>query len=157
MGVRNLADFGKRLDKYAVDVERRGILFQKKVAFMVLGAFLSTDSGIRAHVGLLQLTPVDTGRAVGNYTVSVSTPDLTTVEGDFGRAGGGEANRSRAEARVQTAGVRALSGLRLGESVFICNSLPYIGVLNDGATNRTAHHMLERSLSNTRAALKAGA
>lgn len=157
MGVRNLADFSRTLDKFAIDVERRGILFQKKAAFLVLGAFIATGSGIRAHVGLLQLTPIDTGRAVGNYTVSVAAPDLSVVDGEFGRPGGGEANRSRAAARVQSAGIRALAGLRLGESIFIANSLPYIVVLNDGSTNRTAHRMVERSVENTRAALRGGA
>ncbi len=153
MGVVNLTAFERQLDRFGANLEKRAILFQKKVAFMVLGAYLDTGDGIRAQVGLLQLTPIDTGRAVGNYVVSTGSPRFAVDDRDFGRAGGGEANRSRAAAKVQTASVRALASLRLGESIFITNALPYIMVLNDGAANRVAHHMQERAIENTKRSL----
>lgn len=153
MGVVSLTAFERQLDRFGANLEKKAILFQKKIAFMVLGAYLDTGDGIRAQVGLLQLTPIDTGRAVGNYVVSVGSPKYEVVDGKFGRPGGGEANRSRAAARVQVTSVRALSALRLGESIFITNSLPYIMVLNDGATNRVAHHMQERAIENTKRSL----
>ncbi len=155
MGVKNLAQFNRTLDGFLKDVGEQAVLFQKKAAFMVLGAFLSNDAGIRAHVGLLQLTPVDTGRAVGNWIVSIGAPAAGEVAGDFGAAGGGEVNRSAAVAKVSMQGARALGGLRKGQSIWIVNNLPYIVVLNDGATNRVAHHMLERALDNTTSALRA--
>lgn len=153
MGVVQLTAFQRQLDRFGENLEKKAILFQKKVAFMVLGAFLDTGAGIRAHVGLLQLTPIDTGRAVGNFVVSTGSPRFEVVDGKFGREGGGEANRGRASAKVQTASVRVLAALRLGESIFITNSLPYIMVLNDGGVNRVAHHMQERAIENTKRAL----
>lgn len=153
MPATNYRQFAKELDDFAAGVERRAVLFQKKVAFMVLGAYLQTAGGIVAQSGLLQLTPVDEGRAVGNWIVSIGSPRFEEVTGDFGSAGGGEGNRAAAAARVQIQATAALGSLRAGQSIFICNSLPYIVVLNDGATNRTAHHMVERALDNARRAL----
>lgn len=153
MPATNYRQFAKELDDFAEGIAKRAILFQKKVAFMVLGAYLQTSGGIVAQTGLLQLTPVDTGRAVGNWLVSTGAPRIGTIAEDFGGGAGGEGNRTAAAAKVQLQATAALSGLRAGQSIFICNSLPYIVVLNDGATNRTAHHMVERALDNARRAL----
>ncbi|MEO8278026.1 MAG: hypothetical protein ABI639_17590 [Thermoanaerobaculia bacterium] len=154
MAFVNLAEFNQGLDKFGKTVERQALLFQKKVAFMVLGAFLSTDAGIRQHVGLLQLTPVLTGRAVGNYIVSSGSPSTSTSDAGYSKSGSQAGNRKAAEMRVTVQALSALGSHRFGSSIWICNNLPYIAILNDGGTNRVAHHMLERALTNTRDALR---
>ncbi len=164
MGITNLAAFNDGLDRFAKKVERRGLLFQKKVAFMVLGAYLTTgDGSIRAISGLLQLTPVDTGRAVGNYQVSIGSPATGTLDDGFrqsyqGKSAGRQSlsigGRNRDISKVTTRAARALSGLQFGQTIWIVNNLPYIMVLNNGGPKRTAHHMLERALANVRASLR---
>lgn len=151
MSVRNLRSFGRDLDRFVEKLDARTILFQKKVAFLVLGAYIQLASGdIRAQAGVLQLTPVDTGRAVGNWQVTVGSPASGELSNVFGTAGGA---RGAAEQFATARAIRGLSGLRPGQSIWITNNLPYIVVLNDGGVNRQAHHMVERAIGNARAAL----
>jgi len=155
MGITNLASFNASLDKFADKIEGRSILFQKKVAFLVLGAFVQqAGGGFSAVSGLLQLTPVDTGRAVGNWQVTIGAPAAGTIDSGFGKAKGSGANRASAEAGASRRALSGVSGLRFGQSIWITNNLPYIVVLNDGGVNRTAHHMLERALDNARRSIR---
>jgi hypothetical protein len=154
VGAKNLKAFNRGLDKFAKRIDAKALLFQKKVAFMVLGAFLEIPgAGIRAHSGVIQFTPVDTGRAVGNWQVSIGAPATGEVPNTFGAGGSGKAS---AQAFAAKNGVQGMAGLKVGQSIWICNNLPYIVVLNDGGVNRTAHHMVERALANTRRALRSG-
>jgi len=155
VGIRNLRQFHLGLDRFAKKIEEHGVAFQKKVAFMLLGAYVSVPGvGITAVVGVLQLTPVDTGRAVGNWQLSVGSPANTELT-DIGKGSGGS-GRSQAIAGATRRAVPALSGLRLGQSIFLVDNVAYIVVLNDGAENRVANHMVERSMANTRRALRSG-
>lgn len=151
MGTKNLRQFQVGLDKWAKQIEGKAVLFQKKVAFLVLGAAELPGGAIAMHSGLLQLTPVDTGRAVGNWQVSIGAPSTETGDKTFGSGGSG---KGAAEAYASRRGVAKISGVQLGQSIWICNNLPYIVVLNDGAENRTAHHMLERAIDNARRAIR---
>lgn len=152
MGVKNLRQFSAGLDKWAKQIDDKAILFQKKVAFLVLGAAIQLPGGaIAMQSGLLQLTPVDTGRAVGNWQVSIGAPSGEVGDKTFGSKGSG---KDAAEAYASRRAAAKISGVRLGQSIWICNNLPYIVVLNDGAENRTAHHMLERAIDNARRAIR---
>lgn len=158
MGFSNLREFNLGLDRFAKKIESRGLQFQKKVAFMLLGAFVPLEGGGMGLVsGVLTLTPVDTGRAVGNWQLSIAAPTSNVIQGNFGREGGGEANRGPAKAKAERAARAAIAGLRYGQTIWLVNNLPYIRVLNDGSGNRRAHHMLERAIANTRASLRRGA
>lgn len=160
MGIRNLAAFNAGLDRFAKKIEARGVAFQKKVAFMLLGAYVQTGGGVAAVVGVLQLTPVDTGRAVGNWQVSIGSPAEGEIDAGKPNKKSGQsvsiAGRTRAIAQATRRGVSALSGLRFGQTIWIVNNVAYIVVLNDGGPNRTAHHMLERAVGNTRRSLRSG-
>jgi hypothetical protein len=158
MGIKNLGSFSSGLDRLAREIDNKALLAQKKLAFLVLGAYLAMPGGgIRASVGVLQLTPVDTGRAVGNWQVSLNSPADGEVEiGGKAEAEGGNSsgNRSAAEAKAQSRAASAITGAKFGGSIWICNNLPYIVVLNDGGVNRVAHHMVERAIANARAEFK---
>lgn len=160
MGVRNLAAFNAGLDRFAKKIEVRGVLFQKKVAFMLLGAYVQSGAGLTAVVGVLQLTPVDTGRAVGNWQVSIGSPVSGEIDAGKPNKSSGKSvsivGRNRAISDAMRRATPKLSGLRLGQSIWIVNNVAYIVVLNDGGPNRTAHHMLERAVGNTRRALRSG-
>jgi hypothetical protein len=88
--------------------------------------------------------------------VSIGSPASGELEVAVSAKRSGEAGRAAAQGRTTARAASMLSGLGFGQSVWIVNNVPYIVVLNDGGVNRTAHHMLERAISNTRAAIRAG-
>jgi hypothetical protein len=163
MGIRNLDRFKARLDQWGqVHVPEKSLQLQKRVAFLVLGAyFVSTEMGrdsrgrytrvpqVVAVAGLLQLTPVDSGRARGNYQLTYGSPATGILE-DFPT---GTSTGSAPTSDENMRAMKALSRARPYGRMFIVNNLPYIVVLNDGGVNRVAHHMMERAISNARAAL----
>jgi hypothetical protein len=154
VAIKNLRQFEVGLEKFKKTVETRSVLFVKKVAFLVLGAYIALPNGkIEVVSGLLQLTPVDTGRAVGSWQVTIGGPALGQSPYQPTGSGGGGA-RSSAERFATREGVAALSSLRFGQNVWITSNLGYIVVLNDGAPNRTAHHMLERAVDNAKRSIR---
>jgi len=146
-----VAKFQRALDKHAERIPSQALAFQKRVAFMLLGAaYKDAEGRVRLIVGLLQLTPVLTGRARGNYQVTTGSPATGTL--DDARFGGATGAGATAEETSRAAA--ALANARPYGVIFIVNNLPYIVVpLNDGGKNRQAHHMMERAIANTRAAL----
>lgn len=66
-------------------------------------------------------SPVDTGRFRANWNVSYGQPDRTT-------SGSTEPSESAKSASVQA----AVLPLPVGGTVYLCNSLPYAGVLEYG-------------------------
>ena len=80
-------------------------------------------------------TPVDTGRARGNWQTNVGTPILSVTE-----------NTSEPSATFKRG-----DGYKV---MYITNNLPYIGVLEDGGVSRPPHHMIKRSLSEVERGVK---
>lgn len=68
-------------------------------------------------------TPVDTGRARGNWQTAIGSPE----EGDIDRLDGGAAVAD---------GLRALAALGPFETVWISNNLDYIEVLEQGSSQQ---------------------
>jgi hypothetical protein len=79
---------------------------------------------------VVQETPVDTGRAKSNWIATIGAPSTTPIpaydEGDQGST----AAANEQQAYDQAAAV--IAGYRLGQTICMSNSLPYIGRLNDG-------------------------
>lgn len=82
------------------------------------------------HRRVVLRTPVDTGRARGNWQIGVNT----ISRGETGATGG-------KRAVAADAGAAALSGLadaKAGDRVFIVNSVPYIFRLEQGHSQKQA-------------------
>lgn len=77
-------------------------------------------------------TPVDTGRARGNWTMAIAAPDESTTE-NVDKTGA-------ATIAVQSARV---AGFKTGPSIFITNSLPYIQPLEDGHSTQAPAGMVK--------------
>lgn len=85
--------------------------------------------------GLIRLTPVDTGRAKGNWFVSIANPNR-------------EINGERRQAQAFSEGQVniALARGRAYPEVTLSNNLPYIERLNDGYSDQAPKKFVETEL-----------
>jgi len=108
---------------WAPKLEQHVLTVRKKVAFDILK-------------GVVMMTPVDTGRARGNWQVTV---------GEQPREGIEEADKTGDRAKA-----RGLAEIELtlpGEVIWIHNNLPYIGALERGHSGQAPHGMLRVTLN----------
>jgi len=124
----NFRTFGLALDKYVM--EEVPDLLKGRVTVIALEGTKS----------LTELTPVDTGRAKGNWQFTLGTPAGGEVErldpspeGSVGMV---------AQADVLT----SMRSWKPGVWIWFHNGVPYITILNDGNEGRPAHMMLERTI-----------
>lgn len=91
---------------------------------------------LRALSGLVMRTPVDTGRARGNWQVSIGAPrDGETGVND---RGGNSAIAS---------GSQAIAAQRGFQTIVIQNNVPYIELLNDGHSAQAPKGYVEGTLA----------
>lgn len=102
------AEFEREIKKFILDVEKLTEDTFKKIA-------------IDADAALVMGTPVDTGRARGNWLPSINE----TINEPIDREDkSGEMTVAEAAAVIETA--------KLGDIIHLQNNVPYIGRLNDG-------------------------
>lgn len=130
--VTNLRQLNKNFDKIAKSLGLTVVTVQKKLAFDIFADIVAD-------------TPVDTGRAMNNWNISVGTSDRSTT--DKGGSEGGIKGGKRGEAAA------ALAGLRPFSTVWISNSLPYIVFLNEGSSDQAPSGWVERNVINNLATL----
>lgn len=95
-------------------------LFLKKVAFDALA-------------GVLEKSPVDTGRFKANWRVGINAPDRSTIVGRKDTSPVGTPGRATSTfARVST----KLAKVKGGSTIYISNNLPYAQVLEDGSSQQ---------------------
>lgn len=116
---QEIARFVRRMQFRAEQVD-------KNTRKVVRQAALAADSAV------VQATPVDTGRARANWVVSVGRPVFQTTP---------DVDPSGSTAIAQ--GVSAVRGYRGVGSIFITNSLPYIGFLEEGSSKQAPGGMLK--------------
>ena len=80
---------------------------------------------------IVKRTPVDTGRARGNWMLTVGAPSSATVT-----------QLDPAGAMAQAKALGALASYRPGASVFITNNLPYIVRLEYGSSKQAPGGMV---------------
>lgn len=108
-------------------------------------ALKNTDRVRRAAIveilnGVVLNTPVDTGRARGNWQTTVNAP----ASGDI--AGVRSPGAVEAEARANMG--------ELKDTVFITNNLPYIGKLNEGSSKQAPARFVESEVARVAANLR---
>ena len=105
----NMAAFNAEVTRFAEKLlPRQLVVFHKKLV-------------LQAMKGIVTKTPVDTGRARGNWQVTVGAPAVGIVDGIDKQIKTGRA-----------IAMRALAGLRPFTIVWITNNLPYIVSLEGG-------------------------
>lgn len=127
---RKFGDFARRL--YLI-----GGVFEKNTAKAMKRAALAADQAI------VLATPVDTGRARANWTVSIGSPATESFE--FTGGEGAATNQALSQGRS------AVSSFKLGRGpIFIANNLPYIQLLEDGYSAQAPSGMLASGLAAAR-------
>lgn len=103
------------------------ILVQKKLAFDLFADIVAD-------------TPIDTGRAMNNWNISVGTPDrsITEESGSDGSIKGAKQGQA----------VATLANVPFGSTVWISNSLPYIVSLNEGSSDQAPANFVENNIIN---------
>lgn len=91
---------------------------------------------LTAHQSVVLATPVDTGRARGNWQVAVGDPPTATTP---------LLSPTGIEAII--AGARALAAYKDGDDVHIINNLPYIGRLNAGSSAQAPAGFIEAAIA----------
>lgn len=109
----DLAGFTRDLDGADDEVAKNVLDIQRKVTLQVLD-------------GVVKGTPVDTGRARGNWQVTADRPAAGEVE-RLDRSGGA----------TIAAGLGASRGIRPFGVSFVSNNVPYIRRLEEGHSNQS--------------------
>jgi len=105
----------------------------KKVAFEVLK-------------GVVQMSPVDTGRFKGNWQVGIVSQVTTTID-----------NQDKSGASTLSSGLAQINQMQLGQTVYITNNLPYARRLEFDAWSKQAPQgMVAVTLANIETALGSG-
>ena len=129
----NLAQFNREIDAFARKVPDRAVLVQKNVTMEALRR-------------LVFKTPVKSGRARGNWQVTINDPatgqlDVLDVDGSMTIA----------------AGLAALAGLQPYQIVWISNNVDYIERLEHGHSKQAPEGMLAVTVEELRAMFREAA
>ncbi len=97
---------------------------------------------------LLDHTPVDTSEAVSNWQGSVNAPPFVGLPAIVEGRAGSTAPQSKREAKAHVE--RALKAKQPGESFYLSNLAPHIGLLNDGTSTQEPAGFVERGVAKGR-------
>lgn len=119
----NLTDFDKAITQVEKQLDEVTVETLQKVV-------LAVDSAI------VLSTPVDTGRARGNWLPSINTPREEKLVDNFDLTG------SKSIAEAQSVSDKVIAG----NTVYISNNLEYIGALNDGHSQQAPAGFVEKAV-----------
>lgn len=83
-------------------------------------------------------TPVDTGRARGGWIANINTPLRASAELN---------RKDKAGSETLSRNERVINGYRLGQTLFLSNFVPYIGVLNRGSSAQAPAGFVQDAVS----------
>jgi hypothetical protein len=120
--ILNGRTFISSLNKAKVQMEGEVTKIIRKVA-------LSVDQAV------VLATPVDKGRARGNWIVSRGSPEKSET-GKLDKSGAGALSQGRS----------VIGGAQFGEIIWISNNVPYIGRLNEGSSKQAPSGFVEKAI-----------
>lgn len=122
---KNLDSFYLDLRKFSDLTETQHVQLLKKVALELL-------------TRIVEKTPVDTGRARGNWQVAVNTGAGSADISRIDKSGEAEASLSQGTSVSIDAGYSALADLKPFSTIVIFNNVEYIVALEHGHSQRQA-------------------
>lgn len=117
---------GKTASEFTIDLKRFGKLTRDKATIVFKKVALDLDSRI------VFSTPVDLGRARGNWFPSINLPSNNVSLNTFDKNGGATV--------AKIAGT--VSGAKLGDTLWLSNNLDYIGKLENGSSTQAPQGMV---------------
>ena len=115
--------FSGDISKFANKTEAIATIIFKKVSFDM-------------YSNIIKRTPVDTGRAKGNWQMSVKSPPSQILEDTDQSTLGTASSKNLSE------GSRVSNRAKLGDRLFIINNLPYIEKLEKGNSRQAPSGMV---------------
>lgn len=122
MPISGLGEFNRALGRFADRVVEEPNRVKRKIA---LNALRAVTFG----------TPVDTGRARGNWAIGLESPEREATE-TTDRSGGPTISK----------GSSAIARARPGGTIYLNNNVPYIIPLNEGHSKRADPRFIERGV-----------
>ncbi len=119
----DLNSIDNAIKKIDLELEKATIKTVRKLA-------LAIDQGI------VLSTPVDTGRARGNWLPSINAPILKADENSNDISGSGAISKMSS----------LLPSVKFGDTIYITNNLAYIGRLNDGHSAQAPAGFVEKAV-----------
>ena len=114
----NFRSFAAALDKFEDSIEEQADLIRSKISFEALAS-------------VIQMTPVDTGRARGNWQTSVNVAIDTEID-----------VKDKRGSSAQVKGQEVISAAPTYGIVWISNALPYINELEFGSSKQAPEGMV---------------
>jgi hypothetical protein len=127
INIRNRRRFEVSLDEFADQIGVDVATVVKKLSFDIFA-------------DVVAVTPVDTGRAMNNWVISVGSPSRHVT------SEGGAKSGVAASKASEAAG--ALATVSPFDTVWISNNLPYIGFLEEGSSDQAPSGWVERAIQN---------
>lgn len=129
--ISGLRSFAQRMRAYADDIPE-----QVNALKIALANEFATE--------VVPATPVDTGRARGNWKAGLNSAPSTQVVGAFGGRGSARfgAQGDGGLAQITSTTRRA----KPGDKILITNNVPYINRLNDGYSNQAPKRFVQIAL-----------
>ncbi len=118
---------------FATDIRRFAIKSGESVDQTVQAVTIALFNGI------IRDTPVDTGRARGDWQTTVGTP----ASGQNGRSDPTKTGRDGGPAQAE---VVANTPKEAGQLTYLTNSMPYIKQLEEGSSQQAAEGMVRRNM-----------
>jgi hypothetical protein len=116
--------------EFALDLKVFGKVTEEEALLIIRKITLELDQAV------VLATPVDTGRARGNWYPSINAPSTAV---DFGAS-----DKSGSQAISAAQGV--IASMRLGDTVWLTNNLPYILPLENGHSKQAPQGMVDINL-----------
>ena len=140
--------------RFEADIERFADLLDINVGLATRRVTL------QVFTGLVQKTPVDTGRAKSNWGINQGAPSpppshaVTEQEARSRRKSKTPANAASEDAKALAYASAAVSGIDGSAPVHVTNNLPYITALNDGHSKQAPAGFVQTTVAEVPAEIR---
>jgi len=117
--------------EFAIDLKKFGRVTREQAQMIVRKIIIDLDTRV------VLSTPVDTGRARGNWYPSIGEPSSARNDENYDPSGGGSV----------AAATGMAMGVKLGQLAWLTNNLPYILPLENGWSKQAPSGMVDKNLN----------
>ena len=127
----------------AIDVKKFKMQIKNEIDdVLVQSQEFKEKIGFDCFAGIVKRTPVDTGRARGNWMVSLGSAVEAVVD-----SGPTISDGQSSPSALINQGMSTISKSKPGQDIVISNNLPYIVFLEEGTTKQNAKGMVAHNVA----------